>query len=201
MPEKTIVARDLSSVSILRTESASDLARVMAAVRRDIGPTDFYEDELVADAAHYVAQKMRYRRISAGLFNNAIHEALTRVLGRLKFPGRNIFNTELAIDNLKQSASLAELWIHSDPDATNQVRLLLEEAGLDEGVIEAEAFVIAGKPLEHAQRMLSAATEGLEATITALAKYRKKLAPLVRQNAERVLAADDVPPIAGTALN
>jgi hypothetical protein len=147
---------------------------------------------------------MRYRRITTGIFNDALRIGLSRILSRIKFPENNgVFGLDpkLGEENRQGSARLAHHWFANDPESKRLVSCLLEEAGLDETAIEAKAFAIAADELERANQLSDVANREFERAYHSLAKYRKKLAVHVQRNVNRVLAADDVPSIVNVPVN
>ena len=201
MVKKTRKSRALSSgLFVLRTELEIDLDKMLAEISLDIGPIDFLERTWVDDTAFYTLEKMRYRRIKTRILDNALAEALERILRRIRFAGPHSMSAKLFIENWKASENASHEWLY-DQESRRQVLSLLEEAGYDEAAIEAEAFISVADQLEKADRMLNSTKESLDKTIRSLAKYRKSLAAHVRRNADRVLAAGELPSLVNVSVN
>jgi len=201
MATKSRKARNSNSgLNVLKTESEAEQARILAEISQDCGPTNFYERDLVLDAAHYTWQKMLYRRITAEIINKAMRPSLAKILHRILLP-RPILRPDLVVPAWAAAESLAHGWHVNDPDSKHQVLSLLEEAGLDETAIEAEACMIAADALENAKQMLNSARDGLDEAIRSLVQYREKLAVLVQASTDRLLAADAASFVASAAVN
>jgi hypothetical protein len=182
--------------NVLRTESKADLAKIRADISQDIEPTDFIEREYVQDVVYHTWEIMRYHRVITGILNNALREALARILNEILFPP----STVMALKCWTASQHLSHGWL-LDPESKRRVSTLLKEAGLDESAIEAKAYTLVADDLEKANRMLNSAREGRDKALRSIAKYRKSLAVQLRRNSDRVLAADEVPLIANGEKN
>jgi hypothetical protein len=129
-------ARDLySGLNVLRTESKDDLARLLADISQDIEPKNSIEQMYVSDIAHHTWDIMRYRRVKNGIMNNALRTALAHVLDRILLPPSNT----MAYESWVASKLLSWEWLF-DQESKRRVSSLLQEAGLDESAIEAEAY-------------------------------------------------------------
>ena len=184
------------SFNVLRTELKADLAKLRADIRRGIEPTDFIERGYVEDTVYHTWDIMRYQRVTTGILNNALRKALAGILSEILLPP----STARAIECWVSSQRLSHGWL-LDPESKCQVISLLKEAGLDESAIEAKAYTLVADDLEKANRMLESAREGRDRALRSIAKYRKSLAAQLRRNSDRVLAADQVPLIAGGEEN
>jgi hypothetical protein len=198
--KKTREAGALAGLKVLRTESESDLAKMLTDISEGIGPTDFFETTYVRDVAFYNWEMQKYQRIMTGILNNALPEALVLVLNRIKLPVPLSLTSEMIIESWRQSQIMAFRWLH-DPEEQQNVLALLNESGLDESAIEAQAFKLVAKHLDNAHRMLSVARDGRDKALRSLVKHRKSLAGLVRQNADRVLAEDAAASAASVTVN
>ena len=182
--------------NILRTESKADLAKLRADVQRGIVPTDFIERGFVEDIEYHTWDMRRYQRVVTGILNNALRKALAQILNEILLPPA----TAMAIKCWMSAQRLSHGWL-LDPESKRQVASLLKEAGLDESAIEAKAYTLVSDDLEKANRMLKSAREGRDKALRSIAKYRKSLAVQLQRNSDRVLAADQVPLIAGGEEN
>ena len=106
----------------------------------------------------------------------------------------------MVVERWRSARHLSHAWL-LDPESKRQVAGLLKEAGLAEFAIEAKAYTLVAGELENANRMLESAREGRDRALRSIAKYRKSLALQLRRNSDRVLAADQVPLIAGGEEN
>jgi hypothetical protein len=191
-------ARDpYSGLNVLRTESKDDLARVLAQIRQYIEPEDFIEEMYVRDMAHYSWDIMLYRRIKTGILNNAFKKAAQQILCQIQYPRAGTLSR--AVDKYLASIDTAYQWLF-DPEVKRRVSSMLEEAGLDESAIEAQAFILVADDLAKADRMLKSAEDGRDKALRRIAKHRKGFADQLRGASDRVIAADQVPSIA-TAVN
>jgi hypothetical protein len=188
-------ARDLySGLNVLRTESKDDLARLLADISQDIEPKNSIEQMYVSDIAHHTWDIMRYRRVKNGIMNNALRTALTHVLNQILLPP----SSRMACERWAASELLSWEWLF-DQESKRRVSSLLQEAGLDESAIEAEAYKRVADDLEKADRMLKAAQDRRDKALRSIAKYRRSVADQLQRNSDRVLAADEVPSIANDA--
>jgi hypothetical protein len=180
-----------SRPNVLRTELKEDSIRVLEKIREYIGPTNPIDEMYVDDAAHYTWQVMRYRRIETGIWNNALSTALVRVLNQIQFPPT--VNGAWTLKKYSAAEQSAYDWLFDK----GRVSALLEEAGLDESAIEAEAFRRVADDLEKARRMLMSAEDSRDKAFRRIAKSRKNgFADQLRRASDRVIAEDQVPSIA-----
>ena len=184
------------SFKVLRTESKAELAKIQGEIRQGLEPTDFVERGFVEDMVYHTWHMMRYQRFTTGILDNALREALAQILNEIMLPP----STTVALECWRSSQHLSHGWL-VDPQSKRQVSSLLKEAGLDESAIEAKAYTLVADDLEKANRMLESAREGRDKALRSIAKYRKSLALQLRWNSDRVLAADQVPLIAGGEEN
>ena len=182
--------------NVLRTESKIDLAKLQADIRQGIEPADFIERGFADDIAYHTWDIMRYQRVTTGILNNALRKALAQILSEILLPP----STTMAIKCWMSSQRLSHGWL-LDPDSKRQVSSLLKEAGLDQSAIEAKAYTLVADDLEKANRMLESARDGRDRALRSIAKYRKSFAAQLRRNSDRVLAADQIPLIAGGEEN
>jgi hypothetical protein len=165
-----------SSLNVLRTESSSDFAQLLADFIQDIRPANAFEKTRVHDITSDTWDIMRYRRIINGRLNNALKPALTKILCHLEL-------TRSAAENL------ASQWLYF-PESKRQVMSLLQESGFDESAIEAEAFRLVADDLRNIYQMLDAAQARRERTLKSIAKYRKIFQDQLRRSSDRFIAAD-----------
>ena len=172
------------------------MAKLKADISRDIEPTVFIEQEYVRDVVYHTWNIRRYQRITTGILNNGLRKALELILAEIILPP----STVMVVERWRSARHLSHAWL-LDPESKRQVAGLLKEAGLAESAIEAKAYTLVAGELENANRMLEFAREGRDRALRSIAKYRKSLALQLRRNSDRVLAADQVPLIAGGEEN
>jgi hypothetical protein len=195
-PGRRKANRRNTRTNVLRTESEEEFSELLAGFTQDIGPKNLIERTHVDDVVCSTWDIMRYRRIKTGLLNNAFMKALTRILYRIQLPP----STQVLPERYKAAVGLAYDWLILK-EARRNVATLLEEAGLDDSAIEAEAYMIAADELEKVDRMLNSAQASRDKALRAIAKYRKSFAHLLEQKSDRVLAADEVFGVTNNAVN
>jgi hypothetical protein len=201
MTKKNRNARDVyPGLNVLRTESKADVAKMFADITEGVGTIDIFVEMYARDAAFYNLETMRYQRIITGTLNNALKSALERILRQIVIPSSSLTNPKILIENWRASESLSSGWL-TDPEDQRKVSELLKEAGLDESAIEAEAYRSVADTIEHAHRMLKISEEGRERALRSIFKHQKRSAAIIRRNADRVLAADQVAAIANNSVN
>ena len=141
--------------TILRTESEADFADLQAEIVRDFHPTDFAEREYVNDVVHHTWNIRRYRRVAAGIQNNALRRALQRIVNEILLPP----SATTFVRSWIASQHLSHSWL-LDPAGRRRVESLLKEAGLGLSAIEAQAHMLVVDHVEHANRMEEAARAG-----------------------------------------
>ena len=82
-----------------------------------------------------------------------------------------------------------------------EVQKLLEQFGLDEGAIDAEAYRIVFAELQELNRMLASAEARFSKTLRSIADYRKSFAQRAESSVGRILAKNDVPGLEPTEYN
>jgi hypothetical protein len=174
-----------SGLRVLQTESKDDLARLLADITQDFEPKDTSEKLFVRDIVSYTWDIMQYRRIMNGLMNNASRKALANVLSRILFPP-SPHGLELSYPQASTLAYDSMFY----PEYRDRALALLQEAGLDETAIEAEAYRLAADDLERVGRMLKAAEDGRERALRSIRKYRKNFADQIRRASDRAPVAD-----------
>jgi hypothetical protein len=186
-----------SGFNVLRTESKAEFAKLLGEISLYIEPKNPIDKMYVNDIASDTWDIMRYRRVITGILNNALRKALARILRQILLPPGPLAR---ALDTWLASENLAYDWLftHND-EIKRQVLSLLQEAGLDESAIEAEAYRLVADDLAKADKMLKAAQDRRDKNLRMIARLRKSLAQRLRWNSDRVLAADEVPSIASEA--
>jgi hypothetical protein len=187
-------ARDLySGLTVLRTESKNDQAKLLAEVRDFVGPTNPFERVHVRDWAYHEWDVRRYERIATGLLNNAFKKALKQVLHEILLPVPG--NLLRALQKWATIEDLSYQWLF-DEEVKRRVSSLLREAGTDESAIEAKAFALVADELQAVDRLRKSAEAARDQALHSIAKLRKGLADQIRRYSDRSQAANQVPSIA-----
>ena len=127
MVERVRLRIAISSASLL-TESAERVEAKRDKLRAVLDPKNKLE-ELYCEQSFYASNAIeRLQRCGPAIVNRAIPDALFSILQRLTVErGR-------AVD-------LVEQWMSGDPSARSEVSTLLQDHGLDESAVEAEAIM------------------------------------------------------------
>jgi hypothetical protein len=117
----------ISPASLL-TESAERLEAKRDKLRAALYPKNRLE-ELYCDQSDHASNAIeRLQRCGPAIINMAMPDALFCILGRL------------AVER-ERAIVLVEEWISGDPTARSEVSTMLQNSGLDESAIEAEAIL------------------------------------------------------------
>ena len=174
--------------AVLWTESKDGFAKLLEELNREIKPTTLIERMFVQDGANLLWEIMRLRRIKAGIINNAFQPALKQILQQIQFEP-----TSLPSPTLRAASDrLAYDWLFSQ-ESKDRVSSLLQEAGLDEFAVEAEAFRMTIDDIEKVDRALAFAEARRDKSLRMIAECKESLSARIQQSAERVLAADNAP--------
>ena len=184
--------RDLySEQPVLRTESKDDLAWLRAEISQEIRPKNFMEKMKVSDIVYHTWQIMRYRRIKTGILNNALGAGLRSILRQIQFPPSTLPFFCVPMEIAMAPQNMAYEWMF-DPEVKRRVSSMLQESGIDESAIEAEAYRRVADDIEGIDRRLNDAEKGRDKALRSIAKYRKGFADKLRRSSDRVIAADEV---------
>jgi hypothetical protein len=127
MVERVRLRRATSSASLL-TESAERVEAKRDKLRAVLVPKNRLEEIYSEQSFHASNAVERLQRSATAITNMAIPEALFSILMRLGV-------------ERDRAVALVEQWISADPSARSEVSRLLEDHGLDESAIEAEAIM------------------------------------------------------------
>ena len=144
------------------------LSRIAIAVR----PRDAFEWMLLKDYADLAWEIFRLRRAKAGVINLAHHRALTSVLLQLGW-----------------RYELAAKW-HTDPEVKTSIRTGLEQHGLDEAVITAEAVAQCCDQLGTFDRMIASTELRRNAMLGEIEHRRAGLAGRLRKGSADYIDAE-----------
>ena len=127
MVERARLKRAISSASLL-TESAERVEAKRDKLRAVLVPKNRLEEIYSEQSFHASNALERLQRAETAIINKAIAEELFSIL------------MGLAVER-DRAVALVEQWVSADPSARSEVSVLLENHGLDESAIEAEAIL------------------------------------------------------------
>jgi hypothetical protein len=127
MVERVKLKKENSSASLL-TESAERLETKRDKLRAVLDPKNRLEELYCDQSLHASHAIERLQRCAPAIINMAMAEALFGILARLGVEPQ-------------QAVALGEQWISGDPSTRSEVSMLLQDHGLDESAIEAEAIL------------------------------------------------------------
>jgi hypothetical protein len=133
------------------------LARVTAAVK----PNGVVEDLWVRDVADDAWEVLRLRRYKAGYLATCRRDGMATVLTGL---GEIMSHT------------LARSWAAREPDALDDVRARMEDAGLGDDAVMGSAFAAHIDEFDRIERLIGAAMARRAATLREIAQHRAELA-------------------------
>jgi hypothetical protein len=172
--------------AVLNSESADEFAAIHQALVREIKPRGFVEHMYVDDINFILWEILRLRRCKAVIINAGFRGALVHLLMQcLRQPGQ--------LDYIvKDKAEALALGWFSDQDVKNQVAEILDQFGLDESAIEAEAVRRSSSDLELFDRMLTSLESRRNRALRCIGEYRDGLARRLRESADRIIEAKGV---------
>jgi hypothetical protein len=192
-------ARDLySGLTVLRTESKDDQAKLLADVSQYIGPTNPIESVYVQDWVSHEWDARRYRRISTDLLNNALKRAVEQILHQILFPVAT--NIPRLVDKWFAIEDLSYQWLF-DKEVRRRVSSMVREAGLNESAIEAKAFTLAADDLQKVNRLRMSAEAARDKALHSIAELRNGLAKKLQRYSDQAMAANQTPSIANDEKN
>jgi len=170
---------------LLKGESKDEFAALVDELNRNVQPKQFIEHMYVNEIANLTWEIIRFRRFKTTLINNRYHRAPASILRQILFPP----GTAATADTILAPDRLAYDWLTSQ-ETKERVSRLLQEAGLDESSVEAEAFRLSLTDIENIDRLLASAEARREKALRFMALYQEGLARRLQQTSDRVLAAD-----------
>jgi hypothetical protein len=189
------IDRLFSPPRLLFGESAEQFASLHAELMREIEPKGIIERIYVKHLALVVWDIVRFRRFQTDIILNARSAALLTILRQLLAK----INFPHDIDGIK-AKTLTQAWFENSADKI-EVQKLLEQFGLDEGAIDAEAYRTVFAELQDLNKMLASAEARFSKTLRSIADYRKSFAQRAESSAVRILAENDVPSLEPTEYN
>ena len=177
----------LPKTLLLNSESADEFDAMREALASEIKPRGFVENMYVADISYMVWEILRLRRCKAVIVNAGFCAALGHLLTQvLRQPGQLNYSVK------DQAEALAIRWF-TDCEVKKEVAELLGQFGLDESAIEAEAMRQSCSDLALFDRMLASLESRRNKALRCIEEYRDGFARRVRESADRIVAANDVP--------
>jgi len=172
---------------LLITESATEFASLCAGLARDIKPQGEIERRFVDHIAAIIWEIKRLQRCKTGIINTAFLAALRSLLEQLTRSPGLVTDDPFSI----QTHHLAKAWFF-DPESRNDVLKKLNEFGLDEVAIEAEAIRLSSSDLELLDRMLASLESRYNKALRCIADYQCNFSNQVRQSSDRIRREEDV---------
>jgi hypothetical protein len=175
--------------ALLWSESPKDYEASLEELKRDLQPRSVIMRMFVEDYAKLTWEIARYDRAIVALLNAASPRALTNVLRPIFFGPAKLEKGDAPARDLAEEAIRFS-------DGADRALKLLNEVGLDETAVEAEALRLRSDDIEGIQRLRTTAETRRDKVLGNIAFYDKIFAERLQSSAEQVLAADDVPAIA-----
>ena len=157
---------------VLITECKAELDKLREALTQDLAPRDTIEKLFVADLAHLVWEKLRLRGAKTAMWNMACKDAVLRIP---------------AATDPHLAAKVKDFWL-CDAGVREAVLECLDESGLDESAIEAEAMRWVAQDLKMLDMMMASLEMRFQNTFYAIAKYRETFAKQARIASNRLEA-------------
>jgi hypothetical protein len=178
---------------LLNSESADEFELLHAALENEIRPEGIIEHMYVADISSLLWEILRHRRCKAVIINAGFRAALEQLLMQLlRAPGQLDYTVKDEADEL------AFRWF-TEEGAKKKVAEILNQFGLDESSIEAEAIRRSSQDLELLDRMLTSLESRRNRALGCIAEYRDALSRRLRESADRIIEANGVPRLEAAA--
>jgi hypothetical protein len=171
---------------VLITESTAEFDAVRTALEQEIRPRGIIERMNVNDISSIVWEMLRLRRCKTAIINMGFRAALENLLSQLlKRP--DDFHSNVR----DQAEALALSWF-TDQEARKRVSALLDQFGLEEFAIEAEAIRRSLSELESIERLLSSLESRRNKALRCIGQYRESLGRQLREASDRMIEREDV---------
>lgn len=178
--------RSLRKRPVLNSESVEEFDAVHEALEREIKPRGPIERMYVSDISAILWEILRLRRSKTAIINAGYRAALECLLVQfMRGP------TQAEYDVRDKAQTLAFRWF-TDQEAKNQVKELLDQFGLDESAIEAEAIRRSTQDLESLDRLLTSLESRRNKALLCVGEYREWFARRLRENADKIIEAQTV---------
>lgn len=158
----------LGPAPVLSVENAAEYQSLFNRIADAVQPQDALEEFWVRDIADLIWETLRLRRMKVELLRTASKEGLERVLEAL---GRSP----------RFGSGLIDSWMRRDPDQVAEVAAWLEEAGLTEDAILAQALVENLDAFDKIDRMITQTESRRNAMLREIDRHREAVAQRLRQ--------------------
>jgi hypothetical protein len=182
-----MIARDhslshlLQTKPLLITESSDNYELVRNRFIDEIGPHGIVEQLYVEDVIYLSWEILRLRRCWTNIINSAFRGALEKILAEL------LRQPDALIETHESHAKELALDWFSDQKARSRALKILEQFGLDETAIEAEAIRNRIADLERLDKLLASRESRLRRALHGIAEYRTSLAQQLRVSSKRII--------------
>jgi len=164
---------------LLRTESAAEFAALRARFITDIRPQTAIETMYCDDIVYLVWDGLRLRRWKAAILNFTFRDVLYKVL--VERLGE--------VEAGQETAATLEGWV-TDTNLRDEVSDILNKHGLDESIIEAEAFRRCAAELVRLEQLLASSESRRDKALQGVAFYRASFARQLRDQATQVMQSE-----------
>jgi hypothetical protein len=171
---------------LLITESTAEFDAVRRALEQEIGPRGIIERMYVNDISSIVWEMLRLRRCKTAIVNIGFRAALENLLSQLLKRPDNFHS------NVRDQAEALALSWFTDQEARKRVSVLLDQFGLEEFAIEAEAIRRSLSELESIERLLSSLESRRNKALRCIGQYREGLGRQLREVSDRMIVGEDI---------
>jgi hypothetical protein len=159
-------------------ESRAEFEAFRSAITAEIKPLGTIEQLYADDFIHITWEILRLRRMKVALLNKAFLPAIELLLQHMEVPESEVKEVALR-------------WVMED-DSKKEFVAHLNEIGLDESAIQAEAFRIASRDVDQLERLLMSLEWRRSKALSFLATYRQSIAVQLKQNSDRIIEGTSV---------
>jgi hypothetical protein len=160
MERVKLFPRPVKRSPLLPTESVEEYERDRSRIENALDPCDAIERIYFEDFVHESLQMRRLQRWNLATVKAALAEAVYAVLGELN-----------ELENIDVNAVVGQ-WC-TDPDARATVSAILAKHGLDDSVIEAEAFRRSSRDVALIDQLLTSHASRRDKSLHSIAFYRE----------------------------
>jgi type IV secretory pathway VirB4 component len=187
----------LPKSKLLITESREEFNTLLDAIEDDIKPQGAIEQMYVHEICCIAWEILRLWRCKVAIINSAYRSALDLLITRLSMQPNQYKLDEReklaqTLERNKLAEDLAHAWF-TDEDAKKRVSQLLNQFGLDESAIEAEAIKSRYTDLERLDRLLTSLESRRNRALRSVIAYHASLAERLRESTDRIIDARSVP--------
>ena len=178
--------RSVRKRPVLNSESIEEFDAMHEALELEIKPRGPIERMYVSDISAILWEILRLRRSKTAIINAGYRAALECLLVQFM---RDPTQPEYGVRDKAQMLALR--WF-TDQEAKNQVKELLDQFGLDESAIEAEAIRRLSEDLESLDRLLTSLESRRNKALLCVGEYREWFARRLRESADKIIEAQTV---------